>query len=358
MTRRFWVSAGAHGAAVRARDGRHAAPAMPRQRVHRATRARGSSSRSRRPSCCGAAGRSSCAAGSRSSTAPQHVHADRARRRARRTLYSVVATLCPGLFPTSFRDTTGRSAVYFEAAAVIVDARAARPGARAPRAQPRPAARSARCSASRRRRRAGSSDDGRRRTSRSSTSRPATACACARARRSRSTASCSKGASAVDESMVTGEPIRSRRRPGDRVIGGTVNGTGSFVMRAERVGADTLLAQIVQHGRRGAAQPRADPAARRPVAAWFVPAVVVVAVAHVRRLGVWSGPSRASPTRSSTPSPCSSSPARARSASPRRCRSWSATGRGAQAGRADQERRGARDAWRRSTRSSSTRPAR
>ena len=55
-----------------------------------------------------------------------------------------------------------------------------------------------------------------------------------------------EGTSAVDESMVTGEPIPVEKEPGDRVTGGTVNGTGSFVMRAERVGSDTLLAQIVQ----------------------------------------------------------------------------------------------------------------
>ena len=55
-----------------------------------------------------------------------------------------------------------------------------------------------------------------------------------------------EGASAVDESMVTGEPIPVEKAPGSRVTGGTVNGTGGFVMRAERVGADTLLAQIVR----------------------------------------------------------------------------------------------------------------
>ena len=53
------------------------------------------------------------------------------------------------------------------------------------------------------------------------------------------------GASAVDESMVTGEPIPAEKRTGDHVIGATVNGTGSLLMRAERVGAETLLAQIV-----------------------------------------------------------------------------------------------------------------
>ena len=55
-----------------------------------------------------------------------------------------------------------------------------------------------------------------------------------------------EGSSAVDESMITGEPMPVEKAPGDRVIGGTVNGTGGLVMRAERVGADTLLAQIVR----------------------------------------------------------------------------------------------------------------
>src|SRR5207247_11055971 len=55
-----------------------------------------------------------------------------------------------------------------------------------------------------------------------------------------------EGHSLVDESMVTGEPIPVEKGPGSRVTSGTVNGTGSFVMRAERVGSETLLAQIVQ----------------------------------------------------------------------------------------------------------------
>ena len=54
------------------------------------------------------------------------------------------------------------------------------------------------------------------------------------------------GASSVDESMVTGEPIPVTKGEGDPVTGGTINGTGGFVMRAERVGADTLLSQIVR----------------------------------------------------------------------------------------------------------------
>ena len=55
-----------------------------------------------------------------------------------------------------------------------------------------------------------------------------------------------EGHSAVDESMITGEPMPVEKTPGDHVTGGTVNGTGGFVMRAERVGSDTLLAQIVR----------------------------------------------------------------------------------------------------------------
>ncbi len=87
-----------------------------------------------------------------------------------------------------------------------------------------------------------------------------------------------EGGSAVDESMVTGEPIPVEKGPGARLTGGTVNGTGGFVMRAERVGADTLLAQIVRmvaeaQRSRAPIQRLAD-----TVSAWFVPAVVVVAV--------------------------------------------------------------------------------
>ncbi len=54
------------------------------------------------------------------------------------------------------------------------------------------------------------------------------------------------GASSVDESMITGEPIPVEKQKGERVTGGTVNGTGSLVMKAERVGSETLLAQIVR----------------------------------------------------------------------------------------------------------------
>ena len=87
------------------------------------------------------------------------------------------------------------------------------------------------------------------------------------------------GASAVDESMLTGEPIPVEKQVGSRVTGGTVNGTGGFVMRAERVGAETVLAQIVRMV--GEAQRSRAPIQRLAdqVSAWFVPAVVVVAIA-------------------------------------------------------------------------------
>jgi Cu+-exporting ATPase len=86
------------------------------------------------------------------------------------------------------------------------------------------------------------------------------------------------GASSVDESMITGEPIPVEKSPGDRLIGATINGRGTLVMEAQRVGNDTLLAQIVrmvgEAGRsRAPIQKLAD-----VVAAYFVPAVVAVAV--------------------------------------------------------------------------------
>ena len=88
-----------------------------------------------------------------------------------------------------------------------------------------------------------------------------------------------EGRSAVDESMLTGEPMPVEKGAGDRVVGATVNRTGSLVMRAERVGAETLLAQIVRmvaeaQRSRAPIQRLAD-----QVAAWFVPAVIAVALA-------------------------------------------------------------------------------
>jgi P-type Cu+ transporter len=87
----------------------------------------------------------------------------------------------------------------------------------------------------------------------------------------------SEGRSSVDESMVTGEPIPVEKGPGAWVTGGTVNGTGSFIMRAERIGAETLLAQIVRMV--AEAQRSRAPIQRLVdvVSSWFVPAVVLVA---------------------------------------------------------------------------------
>ena len=86
------------------------------------------------------------------------------------------------------------------------------------------------------------------------------------------------GASHVDESMITGEPIPVSKRAGDRLTGATVNGSGSFVMRAERVGSDTLLARIVHMV--GEAQRTRAPIQRLAdlIAVWFVQVVVAIAV--------------------------------------------------------------------------------
>jgi len=86
------------------------------------------------------------------------------------------------------------------------------------------------------------------------------------------------GSSSVDESMITGESIPVEKQSGDQVTGGTVNGTGSLIMRAERVGSETLLAQIVRMV--GQAQRSRAPIQRLVdvVAAWFVPAVIVAAI--------------------------------------------------------------------------------
>ncbi|HYD84081.1 MAG TPA: HAD-IC family P-type ATPase, partial [Opitutus sp.] len=98
-----------------------------------------------------------------------------------------------------------------------------------------------------------------------------------------------EGRSAVDESMLTGEPIPVEKTAGDKVTAGTVNGTGSFVFRAEKIGRDTMLARIVQlvadaQRSRAPIQSLAD-----RVAGWFVPAVAAIAVLTFA-IWFWAGP--------------------------------------------------------------------
>jgi Cu+-exporting ATPase len=101
-----------------------------------------------------------------------------------------------------------------------------------------------------------------------------------------------EGSSAVDESMVTGESMPAEKSAGGQVTGGTLNGSGGFLMRAERVGADTLLARIVRmvaeaQRTRAPIQRLAD-----KVAAYFVPAVVTVAAIAFAVWGIWGPPPR------------------------------------------------------------------
>jgi len=94
-----------------------------------------------------------------------------------------------------------------------------------------------------------------------------------------------EGNSSIDESMVTGEPLPVDKEAGSRVTGGTMNQTGGLVMRAEKVGAETMLAQIVRMV--GEAQRSRAPIQRLAdvVSSWFVPGVIVVAVAT---FAVWA----------------------------------------------------------------------
>ena len=264
MTRRLWIAAALSVPLARAGDERDARAAVPwlrcgaRRWIELALAT---------PVClwCGVAvlrARRRVGADRQS----QHVHADRARRGGGVRLQRRRGARARRCFPRRCAMPWAACRVYFEAAAVIVDAHSARPGARAARARPDGRGDSRSCSGWRRRRRAGSVPDG------SEDDVPLehvqvgrSACACGPARRCRSTASCSRARAAVDESMVTRRAdARAQAARATRVVGATINGTRRVSsMRAERVGADTLLARIVAHGRRGAAKPRADSAARR-----------------------------------------------------------------------------------------------
>jgi len=190
--------------------------------------------------------------------------------------YSLVATVFPQLFPTSFREMGGTPALYFEAAAAItalvllgqvLELRARSRTGAAIRALLDLSPKMARVL------RDGREDDvplehvvpGDRLRVRPGEKIPVDGTVL-------------EGTSGVDESMITGESISVSKGPGSRVIGATVNGTGSLVIRAERVGSETLLAQIVRmisqaQRSRAPIQRLAD-----RVAGWFVPAVIAVAI--------------------------------------------------------------------------------
>jgi len=192
--------------------------------------------------------------------------------------YSVPATLVPGVFPASFREPGAGVPVYFEAAAVIttlvllgqvLELRA--------RSQTSSAIRDLLNLSPKRARRL--ADDG--------IERDVPLEGVARGDRLRVRPGehvpvdgiVLEGASAVDESMVTGESLPAEKHPGDRVTGGTLNGSGSFVMRADRVGGETLLAQIVRMV--SEAQRSRAPIQRLAdlVSSYFVPGVVIAALA-------------------------------------------------------------------------------
>ncbi len=200
--------------------------------------------------------------------------------------FSVVGTVAPGVFPASFRTHGGEVGLYFEAAAVItvlvllgqvLELRARSQTSSAIRALLRLAPPTAR-----RLRPDGTEEEvpldrvqvGDRLRVRPGDKVPVDGVVL-------------EGRSSVDESMVTGEPIPVEKTPGSRVTGGTVNGTGSFVIRAERVGRDTLLAQIVQMV--SEAQRSRAPIQRLAdvVSSYFVPAVVLVAVLTFVGWALW-----------------------------------------------------------------------
>jgi Cu+-exporting ATPase len=191
--------------------------------------------------------------------------------------YSFVAALVPGAFPAAFRRPDGEVGVYFEAAAAIVtlvllgqvlELRARRQTGAAIRALLHLAPATAR-----RLGHGGTEEDV-----------PLSQVRVGDLLRVRPgekvpvDGQVLEGQSSVDESMVTGESVPVEKGPGDRVIGGTVNGTGTLVIRAEKVGSETLLARIVQ--RVAEAQRSRAPVQRLAdvAAAYFVPAVIAVAV--------------------------------------------------------------------------------
>jgi Cu+-exporting ATPase len=189
-------------------------------------------------------------------------------------LYSLAATLFPSAFPASFRGHGGQVDRYFEAASVVVvlvllgqvlELRARSRTSGAIRALLSLAPRTARRLEA----------DGTEVDVPLEQVRPGDRLRVRPGERVPVDGVVLDGASAVDESMITGEPIPAEKTPGGRVTGGTVNGNGTLLMRAERVGRETLLAQIVRMV--GEAQRSRAPIQRLAdvVSGYFVPAVVI-----------------------------------------------------------------------------------
>jgi Cu+-exporting ATPase len=203
-------------------------------------------------------------------------------------LDSVVAVLAPGLFPDSFRAHDGTVARYFEAAAVIttlvllgqvLELRARSRTSQAIKMLLGLAPKTARCIAG----------DGKEEVVPLDRVMVGDTLRVRPGEKVPVDGVVLDGSSTVDESMVTGEAMPIEKRPGARVTGATINATGSFLMRADRVGRDTLLAQIVRMV--GEAQRSRAPIQRLAdtVSGWFVPGVVAAA-AVTFVVWAWIGP--------------------------------------------------------------------
>jgi Cu+-exporting ATPase len=190
--------------------------------------------------------------------------------------YSVVATIAPGIFPESLRTMGGYPDLYFEAAAAIttlvllgqiMELRARSRTSAAIRALLDLSPKTARLLA----------EDGTEKDIPLEHVKPGDRLRVRPGEKVPVDGVVLGGRSSIDESMITGESIPVEKSPNSKVIGATINATGSFIMRAERVGSETLLARIVQLV--GQAQRSRAPIQRLAdrVAAWFVPTVVAVA---------------------------------------------------------------------------------
>ncbi len=201
-------------------------------------------------------------------------------------IYSVVATLVPGIFPASVKMASGMVPVYFEAAAVItalvllgqvLELRARSATSAAIKLLLGLAPKTARLVR----------EDGSEIDTPLEQVKPGDRLRVRPGEKVPVDGVVLEGSSAVDESMVSGEPLPVSKRAKDKLIGATVNGTGSLLMRAERVGSETLLAQIVRmvaeaQRSRAPIQKLVD-----VVSGYFVPAVVVVAVMTLIVWGFW-----------------------------------------------------------------------